>query len=83
VALVVRPEAIRIAQGMTGALRNTVSGVLRDSTYLGNIVDHRFEIGSQTLRVQGDRSLELPVGTRVDLAIAIEDCIVLSSSTPS
>jgi iron(III) transport system ATP-binding protein len=75
VTLAIRPEAIRLIDGMQG--ENRLAGTVTDATFLGNIVDYQIDIGSAVLRVQGDRRAVLEPGARVSLAIAVAECIVM------
>jgi len=75
VTLVIRPEAIRLIDGMEG--ENRLAGTVTDATFLGNIVDYQIDTGSGMLRVQGDRRAVLEPGARVALAIAVAECIVM------
>jgi iron(III) transport system ATP-binding protein len=75
VTLVIRPEAIRLIDGMEG--ENRLAGTVADATFLGNIVDYQIDIGGGVLRVQGDRRAVLEPGARVSLAIAVAECTVM------
>jgi iron(III) transport system ATP-binding protein len=73
--LVIRPEAIRFADGTAG--ENRLSGTVLDVTFLGNIVDCQVDIGGAVLRVQGDRRTVLVPGAPVSLAVAVSECTVM------
>jgi len=75
VTLVIRPEAIRLLDGMEG--ENRLAGTVTDATFLGNIVDYQIDIGGGVLRVQGDRRAVLEPGACVSLAIAVAECRVM------
>jgi iron(III) transport system ATP-binding protein len=77
--LVIRPEAIRLADATAG--ENRLSGTITDVTFLGNIIDYQVDIGGAVLRVQGDRQTALEPGARVALAVAIGECIVMRDQT--
>ena len=73
--VVIRPEAIRLADGTAG--ENRLSGTIIDVTFLGNIIDYQVDIGGTVLRVQGDRQTALEPGARVALAVAVGECTVM------
>ena len=73
--VVIRPEAIRLADGTAG--ENRLSGTIIDVTFLGNIIDYQVDIGGIVLRVQGDRQTALEPGARVALAVAVGECTVM------
>jgi iron(III) transport system ATP-binding protein len=73
--VVIRPEAIRLADGTAG--ENRLAGTIVDVTFLGNIIDYQVDIGGAVLRVQGDRQTALESGTRVALAVPVGECIVM------
>jgi ABC-type Fe3+/spermidine/putrescine transport system ATPase subunit len=75
ITVVIRPEAIRFADGAAG--ENRLSGTVICVTFLGNIIDYQVDIGSTVLRVQGDRQTALEPGVRVDLAVAVSECAVM------
>jgi putative spermidine/putrescine transport system ATP-binding protein len=70
--LSIRPESIRIIR--TGAPaspdgRNRLPGVIRERTFLGNLIDYRVDCGRGTvLRVQGGADGDLQVGNEVTVA---------------
>jgi ABC-type Fe3+/spermidine/putrescine transport system ATPase subunit len=75
VALVIRPEAIRLGDG--AAADNRLPGTIADATFLGNIIDYHVDIGGVVLRVQGDRQAALEAGARVALCVPVVECIVM------
>jgi hypothetical protein len=57
---------------------NALEGVIVDSTFLGNIIDYQVDIGGLHLRVQADRHILFELGTKVHLAVATEECVVIA-----
>lgn len=78
-ALVIRPESIRFGPGGDGA--NTIDAIVRDATFLGNLIDYVMDASGVALRVQAEpRELHAP-GTHVRLHIDPEDCVVMRNRT--
>ena len=78
VTVLIRPEAIRLADGAEG--ENRLAGTVVDATFLGNFVDYQIDIGGNLLRVQGDRRAVLEPGARVLLAVAVAECTVMRAT---
>ena len=82
----IRPEYLYFDQAAphvrgNGSLNglNKVQGVIRERSYLGNLIDYRVEIGgSQTLRVQSGPEHLYGVGDDVTLTFSGDDSWVVS-----
>lgn len=83
VLIAIRPEAIRLAPALPAQAENSLDGVVIGSTFLGNIVDIDVEIDGHHLRVQADRHARFDVGTKVPLAIAVDECIAMHVEQPA
>ena len=76
VTLAIRPESIRLGAAADGPA-NRLDGSVVEATFLGNIVDYQIDAGGLLLRVQTDRHVIQEVGSRVQLTIAIEECVAM------
>jgi iron(III) transport system ATP-binding protein len=76
VTLAIRPESIRLGATAVGPA-NHLEGSVVEATFLGNIVDYQIDAGGLLLRVQTDRHVIQEVGSRVQLTIAIEECVAM------
>jgi iron(III) transport system ATP-binding protein len=77
VLIAIRPEAIGLSVSPTPPGENILDGVVVDSTFLGNIVDYEVDVGGQLFRVQADRHTRFDAGSKVYLAIAVGECVVM------
>jgi ABC-type Fe3+/spermidine/putrescine transport system ATPase subunit len=77
VTLVIRPESVRLDAAPAAAPENRLDGSVVEATFLGNLVDYQIDAGGLLLRVQADRHVVREVGSRVELAIAIEECVAM------
>ncbi len=77
VILAIRPEAIRLGAEPGAVACNVITGNVIDSTFLGNIVEHRIDIGGAVLRVQAGRWVFHAPGERVVLSIPVEECLAV------
>ena len=78
VALVIRPEAIRFGAPVNGA--NGFDALVREATFLGNLIDYAVEIDGLALRVQAEpRQVHAP-GSTVRMHVDPEDCVVMRGS---
>jgi iron(III) transport system ATP-binding protein len=72
-----RPYDIEFASDQTKV--NIIPGVVKQSTYLGNIMDYRVEIGEkQEIRVQGDTSKRHAPGEKVFLHFPMAKCHLIA-----
>jgi iron(III) transport system ATP-binding protein len=76
VTLAIRPESIRLGAAADGPA-NRLEGNVVEATFLGNIVHYQIDAGGLLLRVQTDRHVIQEVGSRVQLSIAIEECVAM------
>lgn len=77
VVVAIRPEAIRLGDGVPAADGNVLRGRLVESTFLGNIVDHQIDLEGVLVRVQGDRHQACVPGAAVELHVAIAECVAM------
>jgi iron(III) transport system ATP-binding protein len=77
VVLAIRPESIRLGAGEGPC--NRLDGRVVDATFLGSIVDYQIDADGVLLRVQADRHLVQEIGSRVQLAIPIDECVAMPS----
>ena len=77
VTVAIRPEAIRLGASADAAGGNTLRGTLRESIFLGNIIDHQVEVDGLALRVQGDRRQIFESGQLVEMAVLVDDCVAM------
>jgi hypothetical protein len=76
VALVIRPEHVRLAVAGDGWRGTVVAGA-----FLGETVDHVVDVGPVTLRARTSPAESLPPGTAVSLALPAESCLVIPDET--
>jgi iron(III) transport system ATP-binding protein len=77
ILLHIRPYDIEFASDQASA--NVVPGVVKQSTYLGNIMDYRVEVdGKQDLRVQGDTGNRRAPGDHVLLHFPTAKCHLIA-----
>ena len=60
---------------------NRLDGCVVDATFLGSIVDYQIDAGGLLLRVQADRHVVQEVGSTVQLAIPIEECVAMPTTS--
>jgi len=77
VTLAIRPESVRLGAATGDASDNRLDGSVVEATFLGSIVDYQVDVGGLLLRVQADRHVVREVGSKVQLTIAIEDCVAM------
>jgi ABC-type Fe3+/spermidine/putrescine transport system ATPase subunit len=77
VTLAIRPESVRLGTTAVDGPANRLEGSVVEATFLGNIVDYQIDAGGLLLRVQADRHVIQEVGSRVQLTIAIEECVAM------
>ncbi len=78
VTVAIRPEAlVPVSLPMPG--RNLIEGTVRDSVFLGNIVDLSVDIGGAELHVQADRWCTLATGDPVRLAVEPTECVAMGN----
>ncbi len=75
VVLAIRPESVRL--GWPEGAGNNLDGSVVEATFLGSIIDYQIDVGGLLLRVQADRHLAREVGSKVQLSIAVEDCVAM------
>ena len=78
VTICLRPEALRIAEGQPAA--QAVRAKLVETTYLGQLAQHRFQWHSDSLRVSelNPRPARFQPGQEYDLAVEPEDVTILT-----
>ena len=78
VTICLRPEALRIAEGQPAA--QAVRAKLVETTYLGQLAQHRFQWHSGSLRVSelNPRPARFQPGQEYDLAVEPEDVTILT-----
>ena len=81
VTLAIRPESVRLGAAPADGPANRLDGSVVEATFLGSIVDYQVDVGGLLLRVQADRHVVREVGSKVQLTIAIEECVAMP--TPS
>jgi len=72
--LAIRPEDIHLSTDVPSHAENVLTGHIRDTIYLGNLLDCRVDVDGQELRVQLRHDEELPRGTPVYLICPLEAC---------
>ncbi len=78
VTVAIRPEALLpVTTALEG--QNLIEGVVRESVFLGNIVDLCVDIGGVELHVQADRWCTLAAGDPVRLAVEPAECVVMKN----
>ncbi len=77
VLVVIRPEAILLSAEPHQHGANALDGIVVDSTFLGNVVDYQVDVGGLHLHVQADRHTLFGIGSKVHLAIPVEECVVM------
>jgi ABC-type Fe3+/spermidine/putrescine transport system ATPase subunit len=77
VTLAIRPESVRLGATAAHGPGNRLEGTVVEATFLGNIVDYQVDAGGLLLRVQTDRHIVQEIGSRVQLSIAIEECVAM------
>ena len=77
VTLAIRPESVRLGAAAADGPGNRLEGSVVEATFLGNIVDYQVDAGGLLLRVQTDRHIVQEIGSRVQLSIAIEECVAM------
>src|SRR5690606_24902957 len=81
--VVIRPEAIAFTEP-AGSGKNRLVGTVTETTFLGNIIDYRVEVGGGfTIRVQGEPRDVREVGSTVVLFVPIDDCVVIPEGPPA
>jgi iron(III) transport system ATP-binding protein len=75
----IRPESLRIARDGTGGV-NHLPAVRREVVYLGDVAEHRFQAGEQTLLVTEPNPAATggEPGETVTLEVAPEDVVLLA-----
>ena len=76
VTVAIRPEALLLVTGPAEG-RNLIDGTVRESVFLGNIVDLRVDIGGAELHVQADRWCTLATGDPVRLTVEPAECVAM------
>ena len=79
VILAIRPESVRL--GAADGACNRLDGCVVEATFLGSIVDYQIDVGGLLLRVQADRHVVQEVGSTVQLAIPIEECVAMPTTS--
>jgi iron(III) transport system ATP-binding protein len=74
--LAVRPEDVYLTAGDRVA-GGDLAGVVRERTYLGNLVDYQVEASGLTLRVQAHHAALFEVGAPVGLRVDAERCALI------
>jgi iron(III) transport system ATP-binding protein len=74
--LAVRPEDVYLTAGDRVA-GGDLAGVVRERTYLGNLVDYQVEASGLTLRVQAHHAALFEVGAPVALRVDAERCALI------
>jgi iron(III) transport system ATP-binding protein len=81
VTLAIRPESVRLgpapADAPADAAASRLEGSVVEATFLGSIIDYQIDVGGLLLRVQADRHIVREVGSKVQLTIAVEDCVAM------
>ncbi len=77
VTLAIRPESVRLGPAPADAAASRLEGSVVEATFLGSIIDYQIDVGGLLLRVQADRHLVREVGSKVQLSIAVEDCVAM------
>jgi ABC-type Fe3+/spermidine/putrescine transport system ATPase subunit len=75
VTLAIRPESVRL--GSPDGAGNRLDGSVVEAIFLGSIVDYQIDVGGLVLRVQADRHVVREVGSKVQLSIAVEECVAM------
>ena len=60
---------------------NILKGVVIESTFLGNIVDHQIDVGGSLLRVQGAQRQTFAPGETVELTVPVAECVAMQNDT--
>jgi ABC-type Fe3+/spermidine/putrescine transport system ATPase subunit len=77
VTLAIRPESVRLGAAPADAAASRLEGRVVEATFLGSIIDYQIDVGGLLLRVQADRHIVREVGSKVQLTIAVEDCVAM------
>eukprot|EP01037_Dinobryon_pediforme_P002155 gene2155-2192_t len=78
VTVAIRPEALTPVTSPPEG-QNLIEGTVRESMFLGNIVDLTIDIGGTHLHVQADRWCTLAPGDAVQLAVEPAECVAMAN----
>ena len=81
VTVAIRPEAILLGKNDPAVASNILKGVVIESTFLGNVVDHHIDVGGFLLRVQGAHRYTLAPGETVELSVPVAECVAMQNDT--
>ena len=81
VTVAIRPEAIILGKNDPAVASNTLKGVVIESTFLGNVVDHHIDAGGCLLRVQGAHHHTFAPGETVELSVPVAECVAMQNDT--
>ncbi len=77
VTVAIRPEAIVLGKNDPAVASNSLKGVVVESTFLGNVVDHQIDVGGCLLHVQGAHRHTFAPGETVELSVPVADCVAM------
>lgn len=76
--LVIRPQAILVPESETGpAQPNTLTGEIRELSFLGETVEIDLDINGHCLKVMADPYLTLAVGQKIRVVLPPERCLIV------
>jgi spermidine/putrescine ABC transporter ATP-binding subunit len=78
VAVVIRPEDVVVTREHPGKPVNVLRAAVRDSVFLGNVVDCRLLVDGHELRAQVDRGAFLATGDQVYVHVQPDHCLALA-----
>jgi iron(III) transport system ATP-binding protein len=81
VTIAIRPESVRIS-GERGNGPNVVEGEVALALFIGESVDYRVRVGSETVRVTGGPRTDYRRGQRVFLTLPPDECVVIPGDQP-
>jgi len=81
VTVAIRPEAIIPGKNDPAVASNILKGVVIESTFLGNVVDHHIDVEGRLLRVQGAHRHTLAPGETVELSVPFAECVAMQNET--
>ena len=81
VTVAIRPEAIILGKNDPEVVSNILKGVVIESTFLGNVVDHHIDVGGCLLRVQGAHRHTFAPGETVELSVPVAECVAMQNDT--
>jgi iron(III) transport system ATP-binding protein len=81
VTVAIRPEAIGFGKPASGAASNILKGVVVESAFLGNIVDHHVDVDGALVRVQGDRHHSYAPGDPIELSVPVAECVAMPNDS--